>query len=153
MCSYYYAAIGVRPNVNVLKVRVSPLATVLGAVSCTVHKALPAEIASHREMSVIVSPVVIDHDGAVPDMTSDATVDVVHATITRVVTADGAVAAAAPGLAVCSFTNEPTGAVYAVALIMFSQALACAVIRPSAIRYYLHILELCHPALSPQPQP
>jgi hypothetical protein len=134
MCSYYYAASGVNPRVNVLRVRVSPLATVFGAVSCTVHSALPAEIASHKEMSVIVSPVVIDHDGAVPDMTSEPTVEVVHVTVTRVTTADAAVAAAAPGLAVCNFTNEPTGAVYAVALIMFSQALACAVIRPSAIR-------------------
>jgi len=88
---------------------VSPVFTVLDAVSAMENRKLPALDASHSEMCVTTSPFVpahVAHDGVLfCEITPpEAAANVIDG---RVVTDDTDVVPAVPGFAVCSCTNAP----------------------------------------------
>ena len=96
-----YAAIGESETPSVVNVRVSVFTTDLDVVSAADQRKFPAVEASHTEICVIVSVVVIENDGefdsaiAAPEAAEKVADD-------RVVTADALAVPAAPGSAVCS---------------------------------------------------
>lgn len=100
-----YAAIGVRANVSVANVSVSPFVIDLLAVSATENRKLPADDASKTEMCVIVSePDAHDaQTGSVAVIAFDPADAADQASTTRVVFADAFEAPDAPGSPVCSF--------------------------------------------------
>jgi len=96
-----YAANGESETPRVVNVRVSVFTTDFDAVNAAVQRRLPAVEASHTEMCVIVSVVVIENDGEFERAIApvDAAENVAD---WRVVTADAFAVAAAPGSAVWS---------------------------------------------------
>lgn len=98
----------------------SPVLTVFDAVNTTLYRNVPAVLASHTLMCDTTSPFVPAHDVHDGEFDNahapaDAALNVAEG---RVVTDDAAVAADAPGSAVCSFTKLPAGAVDATARSM-----------------------------------
>ena len=96
-------------------------------VNAAVQRRLPALEASHTEICVIVSVVVMLNDGEferaiAPEEAAENVAD------WRVVTADGFAVPAAPGSAVWSLIYVAAGAVNAVARSILSQLLASVVV-------------------------
>jgi hypothetical protein len=86
----------------------------------------------------MVSVVVMDQDGVLDKAKAEPPADAENVALERVVTAEGAVAAVAPGSAVCSLTNVAAGAVNAVARSMFSHGVAkLAALMPTVIVSHL----------------
>jgi hypothetical protein len=98
-------------------VKVSPVVTVLDAVSATEARNVPTVLASQILMCVTVSGLVPAHDvhDGVFDMAMDPADAALNVIDGRVVTELAAVAPAEPGSAVCSFAKFPAGAVEACA--------------------------------------
>lgn len=99
------------------RVSVSPVVTVLDAVSATENRNVPAVLASQPLMCVTVSGLVPAHDvhdGVFDDATAPAEA-AENVSDGRVVTELALEAPAEPGSPVCSLTKLPAGAVDATA--------------------------------------
>jgi hypothetical protein len=130
-----YAARGVSANVSVARVKVSPFTIDFATVRAAVKTALPVVIASQSLMCEIVSEpdAHVAHVG-VFEIDFDPADAAFQVADTRVVFADGAVAAAAPGSAVWSLMKDPAIVVNAVPPTVSSQRFARkTAIRPTAM--------------------
>lgn len=120
-----HAASGVSANVNDDSVNVSPLVIDFAVVNAAENKKFPAVVESQTEMWDSVSePDAHDAQDKVPDIAFDPPDAADQVIAFRVVFADAAVVAAAPGSAVCSFTAVVAGAVNAVPASMSNHLLA-----------------------------
>jgi hypothetical protein len=122
-------------SVWVLRVKVSPLVTDFEVVKATEYRKFPAVDASQIETCVNVSePDAHDAHVGVFDIVNTPPDAAENVAETRVVFALAAVAPAAPGSAVCNFTNVPAGAVNAVPRSMFNHEFArFALAKPTVI--------------------
>jgi hypothetical protein len=103
----------VRAAVSVDSVKESEVAQARDAVSATVNRSVPAELAVHTEMCVRVSlvPPLVHADGGVPSDSAEPDEELEKMHEFRVVEpTDTLDVPAAPGSPVCSCTNVPATA-------------------------------------------